>query len=174
MTVVFYHPQNIYFSHYLYTVSLFNITIRTLKHREWTMIKDISYQRGQCLWNSQYDAWICFCVALDTQACGRGTRVVHSVTGSWAQLVGFRSSQCSDKWTRHEWHTWNLSYKLLLSRAEGILVNTAQVQRDVSEMFHKRKGRVCTLKKITEAAYSAVISFYICLSSDMKIKAASS
>jgi len=38
-----------------------------------------------------------FWVASDTEVCGPGTRVVHSVTGFWVQLVGFQASQCNDK-----------------------------------------------------------------------------
>ena len=38
-----------------------------------------------------------FWVASDTKVCGPGTRVVHSVTGFWVQLVGFQASRGNDK-----------------------------------------------------------------------------
>jgi len=38
-----------------------------------------------------------FWVASDTKVCGSGTRVVHSVTEFWVQLVGFQASRFNDK-----------------------------------------------------------------------------
>ena len=101
--------------------------------------------------------------ASDTKVCGPDTRVVHSVTGFWVQLVGFQASRCNDKLDT-AWLT------VLRPQATRSLVKMSHILRSLSEMFHRRNDRIWPPDKIINSIYPVQVSplipllflFYFC------------